>query len=159
METKIIEFASVEGNWGKFLIGRMDTEWEVPSNVDTDRPVMRFRGWSPKHLWVMDLETGEGALFMPGGYARGDLNKHRIWVCPLFEPFLTWLYQQDLADLSALPSAVQLEGVPLQTYGYRRPGPDWFECNCLIEWRGRIPLGHNDFACDLTIVSKESTSA
>lgn len=79
-------------------------------------------GWFHEHLLVLDLATGEGAIFRHGGYAPADLNKHKVWVCPLFEPFLSWLYQQDVSDLDALPAAVTLTGVPLQLQGYRRPG-------------------------------------
>lgn len=146
METKVIEFASVEGNWGKFLLGRMDTEWKVPSNVDVGRPVMVGRGWSKKHLWVMDLQTGEGAIFMPGGIPRADLNKHRIWVCPLFEPFLIWLYQQDLTNLEALPAVVAIEGIPLQLAGYRRPGPGASEDHAVIRL---INPAEDELAADL----------
>lgn len=93
---------------------------------DVDTPLLRQRmgKWTRDQLWVMDLETGEGGLFRPGGYARGDLQKHRIWVCPMFEPFLTWLYKQDLSNesLDALPKGVALDA-PFEWAGYRRPGP------------------------------------
>lgn len=71
---------------------------------------------------MLDLETGEGALFLPGGYASADLDKHKVWVCPLFEPFLAWLYKQDLQDLSKLPDLVDLPDAPFQWSGYRRSG-------------------------------------
>lgn len=126
MKTKIIEATNGPRNWGKFMLGRPDTEWERRSMVGphSPQPLMRQRGWTSRHLWVLDLETGEGAFFLPGGSARADLNKHRIWVCPLFEPFLEWLYAQDLTDLSVLPDSVDLPGAPFSMTGYRRPGPD-----------------------------------
>lgn len=124
MLTKIIEATNGPKNWGKFLIARPDTEWERTSAVDNSTvPLLRARGWTRGHVWVLDLETGEGAYFRPGGSARADLTKHRIWVCPLYEPFLTWLYQQDLTDLAALPDHVDLPRAPFQLTGYRRPGP------------------------------------
>jgi len=127
METKIIEAAHGPdgGNWGKFLLGRPDTEWSRLSEVDTAsrRPLLAQRGWSPGHLWACDLETGEGVYVHPGGSARADLGRHQVWVCPLFEPFLEWLYRQDLADLQALPDVVYLPGAPFAQYGYRRGGP------------------------------------
>jgi hypothetical protein len=45
---------------------------------------------------------------------------------PLFEPFLTWLYQQDLADLDKLPDFVEIDEkiAPFSMAGYRRPGPE-----------------------------------
>jgi hypothetical protein len=45
-------------------------------------------------------------------------------VCPLFEPFLEWLYEQDLTDLSTLPRRVELPDAEFSFTGYRRPGPD-----------------------------------
>jgi hypothetical protein len=65
-------------------------------------------GWTRTHLWVLDLETGEGACFKPGGLASADLQKHKIWVCPLFEPFLVWLYEQKLDDLQQPPDHIDL---------------------------------------------------
>ena len=122
MKTRIIE-ATNGFNHGKFLLGRHDVEWSHPTAIDDSAyRVLSLTGWSPRHLLVLDLATGEGAMFQPGGMAAADLDKHRIWVCPMFEPFLTWLYRQDLSDLDALPLLVELEaGSAL--YGYRRPGP------------------------------------
>jgi hypothetical protein len=112
------------GNWGKFAVGRPSSdEWRWPSQIgDSRMPMLRQLGWGPEHLWVWDLQTGEGAFFRPGGLAKADLDKHQIWVCPLFEPFLVWLYKQDLSDLSALPALVELPDVPFEFYGYRRGG-------------------------------------
>lgn len=131
MFTQIIE-ATNDFNHGKFMVGRFDEdEWATPSALHTvsdmgatspERSVVAARGWTRRHLWVMDLQTGEGALFLPGGSAHADLEKHKIWVCPMFEPFLVWLYRQDLEDVSALPAAVRVEGESA-FYGYRRPGP------------------------------------
>lgn len=123
METKIIEAHGNDFNWGKFLVARFDSEWSQPSAVDPRiSSLIRARGWTHRHLLVLDIETGEAAIFMPGGYAKADLDKHAIWVCPLFEPFLTWLYQQDLSSLDALPAAVELPDAPAAMQGYRRPG-------------------------------------
>lgn len=134
MQTVIIEALSTGGNWGKFLVGRMTNEWEHRSTVSAERlgwvepgseeasralPVMIYTGWSHDHVVVLDLQTGEGARFKPGGLASADLNKHKIWVCPLFEPFLAWLYRQDLRDLTALPPNVMLDH-QLELYGRRR---------------------------------------
>lgn len=99
-------------NWGKFLIGRFDHEWQAPSLISfpsvKGKGLLRQRGWSTEHLLVLDLETGEGAIFRPGGSAGADLKKRQIWVCPLYPAFLEWLYAQDLADLKALPRLVKL---------------------------------------------------
>jgi len=85
--------------------------------------LLAHRGWTKEHLIVFDLETGEGAAFRPGGLAAADLERHRIHVCPLFEPFLEWLYKQDLSDLGRLPSRVKLVGPDLELSGRRRQGP------------------------------------
>lgn len=125
MKTRIVEAIQPGGpaNWGKFLVGRFDTEWHVRSAVDLDseRPLLATIGKGPATLFVMDLQTGEGALFRPGGYAKADLDKHKIWVCPMFEPFLEWLYKQDLTTLDDLPRLVELEA-PFELRGYRRKG-------------------------------------
>ena len=123
MHTKIVEVLS-PGNWGKFLLGRFAGEWVKHSEVEKGIPLLAQLGWTPHHLLVLDLATGEGAIFRLGGIAAADLNKHRIWVCPLFEPFLQWLYEQDAGDLDELPSLVRLDGPPLAMAGYRRPGPE-----------------------------------
>lgn len=125
MKTRIIE-ASNGFNWGKFMLGRFDSEWERRPQIDgeaSQMPLLRRCGWDNDHLMVVDLQTGEGAIFRPGGSAAADLNgKHKIWVCPLFEPFLAWLYRQPLADLDALPDVVQLDDAESAMHGYRRKG-------------------------------------
>jgi len=119
MKTKLVEVTNGERNWGKFLLGAFDSELEYRSVID-QRPLIRGRGWSSKHLLVLDLQTGEGAIFCLGGYAKADLDKHRVWVCPMFEPFLTWLYQQH--DPFAIPAHVDLPNAEFAISGYRRPG-------------------------------------
>ena len=130
MKTKIIEATNGPQNWGKFMLGQFDAEWWRPSAIPhalqstLTCSLLRMVGWTPEHLLVVDLQTGEGAIFRPGGLARADLDKHRIWVCPLFEPFLTWLYKQDLSDLDKLPDHIDLPDAPFQWSGYRRAGPE-----------------------------------
>ena len=122
MKTKIIE-ASNGGTWGKFLVGRMDEEWERRSAVDPEdrRGLLGLCQWYHNSILVLDLQTGEGARFNPPGFAAADLNqKHQIWVCPMYEPFLTWLYEQDLSDLNKLPDYVDLPDARGDLYGYRR---------------------------------------
>jgi len=125
MKTYVFEGHGTGGNWGKFLVGIHDTEWSWKSEINyfSKMPLLRQIGWDVSHIWVMDLQTGEGAVFRPGGYAKADLDKHKIWVCPLFEPFLTWLYTQDLTRIGELPQVVELEA-ELELQGYRRPGPE-----------------------------------
>lgn len=130
MRTHVIEATNNQLNWGKFLLGVMDTEWtRVPATpgCETGRPLLEQRGWDRgRDVFVMDLQTREGAVFALGGHAPADLDKHKIWVCPLFEPFLTWLYAQPLADVLAfnLPEWIDLKHVEtVELRGYRRPGP------------------------------------
>lgn len=135
MQNVFIEATNGPNNWGKFMVARFDEEWQRPSWVlahcfpseqpespTAQVPLLATRGWSRDTIIVFDLETREGAAFRPGGFAAPDLEKHRIWVCPLFGPFLTWLYKQDLSDLSKLPAHVDLPGAPFSMQGYRRPG-------------------------------------
>lgn len=128
MKTKIIECTNGPRNWGKFLIGQFDeVEWSRRSVISGMKmPLLREVGWSPDtdYRLVLDLQTGEGAVFRIGGVASFDLEKHRIWVCPLFEPFLIWLYMQPRPlDLDALPEHIDIPEAMFAYHGYRRPGP------------------------------------
>ena len=134
MRTKIIEAVQSKaepGNWGKFLVGEFDEEWAHASQVDPDRvPLLRACGWWGRdRLWVLDLQTGEGAYFTPGGSAKADLDKHAVWVCPLYQPFLEWLYERHRENgghlsLDDLPDVVELPNAEFALQGYRRPGPE-----------------------------------
>jgi hypothetical protein len=114
-------------NWGKFMLCRFDEqEWSRRSGIkecDNGRPMLPQLGWDRSNLWVLDLQTGEGALFRPGGLAVADLEKHAVWVCPMYRPFLEWLYNQDLSDITKLPDFVELPKAESAMYGYRRKGP------------------------------------
>jgi hypothetical protein len=118
-----VEATNGPANWGKFMVARFTPEeWRYPSSVSPNHFLLNAIGWDPKHVLVIDLQTGEGAIFRPGGFAPADLRKHKIWVCPLFEPFLAWLYKQDLADLTKLPPHIDLPNAPFAMHGYRRAG-------------------------------------
>jgi hypothetical protein len=120
MRVRFCEVTNGPGsNWGKFMVARFDEEWARVSLIDGG-PLIGSRGWTDQHVLVFDLQTGEGAIFLPGGYAHADLEKHKIWVCPLFEPFLEWLYQQP--DPLAIPARIDLPNAEFAMYGYRRPG-------------------------------------
>ena len=125
MQVKIIE-ATNEGvggmNWGKFMLGRFTPEeWAYQSIVSPGRSLLSTVGWDRRHLLVVNLQTGEGSIFRPGGSAQANLNdKHQIWVCPMFEPFLIWLYEQDLTDLDKLPSLVEIKDPRSALAGHRR---------------------------------------
>lgn len=124
MRGKIIEATNgpyTPVNWGKFLVMRPDQEWAYRSAVSR-LPLLREIGWGRTHITVFDLQTMEGAAFSPGGVASADLTRHRIHVCPLFEPFLEWLYDQELGDLEALPAHVHLPAAAAALWGHRRSG-------------------------------------
>jgi hypothetical protein len=126
MLVKMIEATNQEAggmNWGKFMVCRFTDEWAYRSALVPEKSLLNQVGWSKDVLLVIDLQTGEGAIFRPKGVASADLHKHKVWVCPMFEPFLNWLYQQDLRDLERLPAMVQLDATSA-LYGYRRKGPD-----------------------------------
>lgn len=124
MITKFIEATdATEFNYGKFMVARHTTdEWRRPAIIGGSTSLLRLIGTNSKAVLVFDLQTGEGASFVPGNAAKYDLDKHKIWVCPMYEPFLEWLYKQDLTDITALPSIVNLGEVPTAFRGYRREG-------------------------------------
>ena len=123
----ITKFVEVIGtlNWGKFMLGRFsEEEWGRRSVVDGTCFLGSGRGWAPHHLLVLDIQTGEGAIFRPGGSARADLEKHKVWVCPMFEPFLEWLWarRELYENILKVPDKVELMSAPPAQFGYRRPG-------------------------------------
>jgi hypothetical protein len=133
VKTRIVEAEhGGRGNHGKFLLGRFTDEWEYRSALEAYRQdgnvpphlLGGVCGWGAEHVLIVDLATGEGALFLPGGHAGNDLDKRRIWVCPLFEPFVefAWQWVKDGKDLWDLPPVVLLPDAPFAVYGYRRPG-------------------------------------
>lgn len=104
---------SAPSNWGRFLVGRFEAEWSRTSALaEGTRALLAHCGMGYRDILVLDLVTGEGAVFTPGGSARADLVKRQIRVCPMFEPFLHWLYQQDLTYMDRLPQLVELPEAP-----------------------------------------------
>lgn len=131
MKTKFIEATHEDGNgnWGKFAVCEWtNEEWNRASKIPGtySSSLLGCQGWDHRHYWVLDLATGEGACFRYRGHAKSDLDKHRVWVCPLFEPFLAWLYRQDFSSLDDLPDTVTFthKEVEFRLSGYRRPGPE-----------------------------------
>jgi hypothetical protein len=128
MELKFVEVTN-GFNWGKFGLARFTRdEWMEPAYLPGahERSLLYGRGWRPDNILVLDFQTGEGAIFWPGGHAGNDLDKHKIWVCPMYEPFLAWLYWW-VAEAGPgwwpdLPRIVELEA-PGALHGYRRAGP------------------------------------
>lgn len=142
MNVHFIEATQAEFNLnhGKFMLARFTPE--------EARAKSALPGYEQESLWrigglrnmrpgmtlVLDLQTGEGAAFTlvdrhgdPDHTARYDLAKHKIWVCPMFEPFLGWLYgQTQLGEsetaIQALPRYVEIPTLEGDLAGYRRPG-------------------------------------
>lgn len=123
MQTKIIE-ASTGINWGRFLLQRFEaSERAHRSHFE---PISIWKDSPPPQtaLWVLDLITGEGALFDLAKPLEEQLAQHQVWVCVLFEPFLAWLEarfrQASSLDAfwDALPAGVQVSAAP-EVIGYR----------------------------------------
>jgi hypothetical protein len=126
MDYRIIEATQADEpfNWGKFLITEFDDKaWDHISAINA-RPLLPTIGYVRRRpgLWVLDLQTREGAYFYPDGSAIADLNKTRIWTCPLFEPFLLWLYENYEGSLVSLPNVVYLNNAPAALAVPRRAG-------------------------------------
>lgn len=128
MESKIIE-ATSDWAWSKFLLLRLTrVELDYMSRVGGSR---LFSGYNSTDILVVDVDTGEGAFFSPGGHVQADLTHHAIWHGPLFKGFLSWLYKQDLTDLTSLPDHLDLAGN--EGHAERAPGPlDVLLKKCLV---------------------------
>lgn len=131
MRTRIVEAHGNGFNWGKMLVGAFEPhEWEYKSQVPgVEGSVVRQQGWGPEHLFVMDLATGEGAIFRLGGLASADLRKHAVWVCVLFPAALEALYElyrQNPVDpvtfVDELPPVIETPNVIADFRGRRWPG-------------------------------------
>ncbi len=117
MRTKIIEVVSTPiGFWGKFMVAGLQEEWSHPSEVrEGQLTLLRSLGWTDRHILVVDLSVGHGAIFFHGGYAAADIKDKGIYFCPMMVPFMTWLYDQDIDKLDELPARVEL---PMRLGGY-----------------------------------------
>lgn len=134
MRRQFIE-VSDDMNWGKMELQQLEpSDMEVMSLVKAGAPLLtaietqRRSSADPlKQVRIWDLQTGEGAVFTParGEDPKAQLDQHRVWVCPLFLPFVRWLFRQDCTDITALPRLVEFpEGDVCHLQGYRRGGPD-----------------------------------
>lgn len=137
MNLKFVEAGhSVDGgNWGKFALGRYTgAELTEPTQFPgcEGGRIVSLRGSGHHHLWIFDLATGEAVRFPIAHVQAFDahhfLAEHRIWVCPLFEPFATWLFGYISAQRDTwwdtLPRIVELPDAPFALSGYRRPGSE-----------------------------------
>ncbi len=137
MDTKFVEAGHGPdgGNWGKFLVGRYtEDELAEPAQFpgcEGSRRLVNLGGPGRQDIWVLDLQTGEGARF-PIEFVRDvdvhhQLNKHRIWVCPLYEPFVAFLFgyigNHQRTWWDTLPRTVEMPTAGIVVFGRRRPGP------------------------------------
>jgi hypothetical protein len=136
MIARIVEFTngflSTSQSW-KFMVAQFDDqEWDQKSALPEASPytsLLAQIGHDRYHLWVLDLQTCEGACFRPGGNAHADLEKHAIWVCPMYEIFLGWLYRHPefWQSVQSLPPLIVDKGQEALAAsgwaGHRRPGP------------------------------------
>ncbi len=124
------------GNWGKFGVGRW-TRQELAEKTQypgcEGQRIASLHGWGGDHVWLFDLQTGESARFYLNNPrpvdVRSQLRTHQIWVCPMFEPFMVWLWNHvTVAGLDwwdTLPRTVELPAdTPFDVAGHRRPGPN-----------------------------------
>lgn len=118
MITKIIE-GSDGGAYGKWLVGQLDEHERARTTslpgYEGSHSIWTFGGARklgahPGAVLVLDLQTGQGGVFIPGPSSSpdADLDKAKIWVCPLFRDFFRWLYTQDMADVTQLPDFIDL---------------------------------------------------
>jgi hypothetical protein len=115
MNTRLVEVTD-GAFYGKFLVAQFDeAEWRHEAEVFKEsihRPVpyalLDVCGWSRDHLLVLDLETGNGTIFRPGGHLAHDMEKRQMgYVCPLYRPFLGWLYEH-----AARTGGIALDDIP-----------------------------------------------
>lgn len=137
MISRFIEATNIQHgglNWGKFLLAKFEeSDWQYQAVEAPGHALLAAlpgrEPWRPEHIIVFDLQTGEGLRVNPRGEPGVDLVKHRVWVCPLFEPFLYWMFDY----LAGLPTAWRgdIMRLPPVAYfkadsalaGYRRGGP------------------------------------
>lgn len=115
-------------NHGKFMVARfIGDEITAKSALPdyTEHSLWNLGGLRklrPGMTLVLDLQTGEGAGFSLEPHGAGqtaarsalyELEKHELWVCPMFPPFLGWLFAQGMGgikgDIRTLPRYVELD--------------------------------------------------
>jgi hypothetical protein len=82
--------------------------------------------WNTSNILVLDLETKEGLVLPSNTYNPLGLldDKHDIWVCPMFRPFLVWLCLQEYTSVTELPDFVALPTDESEMFGHRANGRD-----------------------------------
>ena len=121
MKTRIIEATSDQIFWSTFLVGVFDMERRYKSCVDGS---MVLRSYSPRDIFILDIQTREGAVFAPHGLADVDIERTAIYTGPLFKAFLHWIRAQFREGLSLndLPKHVEVPLTEAQE-AQRQEGP------------------------------------
>jgi hypothetical protein len=129
MISKLIE-ATNQFNWGKFLVATFSPEeWAQKARVgyegEDGPPLLRACGWGRDVFWMLDCQTGEGAIFHKPSNPVYDLNqKHQIWVCPMYEPTLMKIAKLEWQTPLDLPDVIELTDEETRDhsalYGFRR---------------------------------------
>lgn len=119
MRTKLVEATqSPAFNWGKFMLLQFDyDDAQYQSQISKHQRLLAavgYQGDLKVWLWVLDLQTGEGAVFpvLNNGLLEYDIKEHQIRVCPMYKPFLEWLYANFNGNLEDIPSIVEVQGLP-----------------------------------------------
>lgn len=115
MKTKVIEVEEpVPGFWCKFMIGVFTDEWGHRPVVDAPEyeatSLLRQLGWSRDHYLILDLESGQGAIFHRGSHPEWDERTKGLSRNPMLVPLWKWLQTQDLDRIQDFPDKVTLEG-------------------------------------------------
>ena len=113
---------------GKFMLGRLGGhELGLRSALPgfEEQRLLRVGGLrrlNDRSTLVVDLQTGNGAaFFISRGLWSADLQRTGpIHVCPMFRPFLKWLYEQKvphppITAICDLPRYVEID--PLENVG------------------------------------------
>lgn len=130
MITRMIECTdAAKFNYGRFMVGWFNSEEAGRRELIEGEPgQLLMHRWPRNAFMVLDLVTGEGALFTPIGLVYQLNEKHQVWVCPLFEHFLAWLEQflkeggdaTVHARLAELPATLELPTGEYALFGHRR---------------------------------------
>jgi hypothetical protein len=132
METIYIEATSKRtgpGQYFTFAVSQFtDLERQRRSQI-TKTTLLPMLMTNYQILHILDMQTGEGAIFRFRGDPEGDRLRHQIKTSPIFPDFLAWLYQQDVSTLSTLPRIVDLDRPQLaeRDSRYLRKGTNMIE--------------------------------
>jgi hypothetical protein len=103
---------------GAFMICAFDAaEWALRSQVLEDSTILRANAWTPAMRWVLDLQTGEGAMVCPSASGTCSLrwtrdeDPERPIGRAMLRMFLRWWYAhpEHHDDPRTLPAYLELD--------------------------------------------------